>query len=290
MKSNNKLYYIIALIVGLASFNQVNAQQKNELSIFAKGTISTLKYDLDGATTIQGDGGALGMSYSRYLSSNISIITGGSIQYYESGANFNTLSDSYMTTDLEGETFEFRYVAMNYVEQQRAYYANIPLQIQFETTGTGTRFYATVGAQAGFVLSAKYDGYYRSLRTSGFYQQYNAELFNPAFMGFVNQNNQDITEGDLQFKTAFSTIFEAGIKQVLTPKNSVYLGIYLDYGINNINKVEKDQNLIDYRTEEPDTFTFNSVFTSYNQNNATTYLNDIKPVSYGVKLRYGFDW
>ena len=290
MKSNNKLYYIIALIVGLTSFNQVNAQQKNELSIFVKGTISTLKYDLDGATTIQGDGGSIGISYSRYLSSNISIITGGSIQYYESGANFRTLSDSYTTTDLEGETFEFRYVAMNYVEQQRAYYANIPLQIQFETTGTGTRFYATVGAQAGFVLSAKYDGYYRSLRTSGFYQQYNAELFNPAFMGFVNQNNQDITEGDLQLKTAFSTIFEAGIKQVLTPKNSVYLGIYLDYGLNNINKVEKDQNLIDYRTEEPDTFTFNSVFTSYNQNNSTTYLNDIKPVSYGVKLRYGFDW
>ena len=288
MKLVNRVNFLVALAFLVAS--SLYSQQKNEFSLMAKGPLSYLDYDLNPGAQIKGNGGGFGINYSYYLTKNWSMGLGAALQYYTSESSYNTVTDAYPTIDIEGESFEFRYNATNFIEQQEAYYINVPLQVQYETSGASTRFYIAGGAQVGFKASASYDGYFKTLSTSGFYSQYNVELFDPEFMGFKQLGRQNIVGGDLELKTAFSASLETGIKQIIGDKNSIYIAIFIDYGLNDISDASQDQNLIEYLTNEPSNFNYNSVFTSSNKQTGKAYIDEVKPMALGVKLRYGFSW
>jgi hypothetical protein len=261
------------LIICLNSYSQ---DKKHEFSVALGGPISYLSYKSAGDIA-RGNGISAGIRYSYYLNEGLSISIGAEYQTYNSDGKFQSLAGAYNTTDAENESFQFRYKATNLREEQKLGYVNIPIGIQFETSGN-TKLYLAAGAKIGFAVNGTYETKMDNLTTSGYYPQYNVELFAPAFAGFASTNNVKTSKQDLNTDVSYSATFETGVKQNIGDKHAIYIGVYLDYGLNNIYKNE-NKNLVQYNAEIPVQLGYNSILDTPN----TT---DAKLISYGFKLRF----
>lgn len=262
------------LVICLNSYGQ---DKKQEISISVAGPFSYLKYNSAGQEE-PANGISAGIRYSYYLNEGLSIGIGAEYQTYNTDGKFGYLAGQYMTTDAENETFQFRYKASNLREEQKLAYINIPVQLQFETPGT-SQLYLAGGFKVGFAASGSYETKMQNLTTSGYYPQYNVELFSPAFAGFASTDNVKTGKQDIDTDVSYSVTVETGLKQKIGDRSSLYLGVYLDYGLNNIYDKENNKNLIEYHPEQPVQLGYNSVL-------QTPYTNDVRLVSYGLKLRF----
>lgn len=262
------------LIIYLNGYGQ---DKKQEISISVGGPFSFLKYNSFGGEVVNGNGFNAGIRYSYYLNEGISIGIGAEYQTYNSDGKFGYLAGEYATTDAEDENFLFRYRATNVREEQKLGYINVPIQIQFETPGT-TKLYLAAGAKIGFAVNGTFETKMQNLTTSGYYPQYNVELFSPAFAGFASTNDLKTNKQDIDTDVSYSATFETGVKQKIGDRSWIYIGVYLDYGLNNI--YDKDnKNLVQYHPELPVQLQYNSVL-------ETPYADDVRLVSYGLKLRF----
>ena len=262
------------LIICLDSYGQ---DKKQEISISLGGPFSYLDY-LPQAQVVAGNGFSAGLRYSYYLNETVSIGVGVEYQTYRSDFKSAFLSGQYTTTDAENDSFQFRYKATNLREEQNLGYINIPIGIQYETPGT-SQLYLAGGFKIGFAANGKYETKIQNLTTSGYYPQYNVELFAPAFAGFASTDNIQTSKQDLDTDVSYSATFETGLKQKIGSRSSLYIGVYLDYGLNNIYDKNESKNLIQYNPELPVQLGYNSILDS-------SYMTDVILVSYGIKLRY----
>lgn len=262
------------LLLGINSYSQ---GKKQEFSVSLGGPFSFLTYNI-GQEAVQGNGFNAGLRYSYYLNEGLSIGLGVEYQKYSSTAKAGWYTGQYTTTDAENESFQFRYKVTNLREEQNLGYINIPIGIQFETDGT-SKLYLGAGAKIGFAVNGTYETTMQNLTTSGYYPQYNVELFAPAFAGFASTNDVRAGKQDLKTDVSCSITAEAGFKQVIGKKQSLYIGVYLDYGLNNIYDKEGGKNLVQFNPEIPVNFNYNSLLDS-------PAAGDVKLLSYGLKLRY----
>lgn len=262
------------LIICLDSYGQ---DKKQEISISLSGPFSYLDYS-SAAQVVAGNGFSAGLRYSYYLNKTISIGVGVEYQTYRSDFKSAFLSGQYTTTDAENESFQFRYKATNLREEQNLGYINIPIGIQYETPGT-SQLYIAGGVKIGFAANGKYETKIQNLTTSGYYPQYNVELFAPAFAGFASTDNIQTSKQDLDTDVSYSATFETGLKQKIGSRSSLYIGLYLDYGLNDIYDKKESKNLIQYNPELPVQLGYNSILDS-------SHMTDLILVSYGIKLRY----
>ncbi|MBF4465047.1 outer membrane beta-barrel protein [Flavobacterium sp. LC2016-12] len=273
-KSIKSLATVALLVIYLNSYGQ---DKKQEISISLGGPFSYLDYSAAGEL-VDGNGFSAGLRYSYYLNETISIGIGVEYQTYRSDSKSSFLSGQYMTTDAENEAFQFRYKATNLREEQNLGYINIPIGIQYETPGT-SQLYLAGGFKIGFAANGKYETKIENLTTSGYYPQYNVELFAPSFAGFANTDNIKTNKQDLDTDVSYSATFETGLKQKIGSKSSLYIGAYLDYGLNNIYDKKVGKNLIQYNPELPVQLGYNSILDS-------SLSSDVILISYGIKLRY----
>ncbi|WP_264537902.1 PorT family protein [Flavobacterium sp. N1736] len=262
------------IIICLNSYAQ---DKKQEISISVGGPFSFINYNSVGEVQ-PGNGFNAGIRYSYYLNEGLSVGVGVEYQTYKSDGKFGYLAGQYMTTDAEDENFQFRYRATNVREEQKLGYINVPIQIQFETPGT-SQLYVAGGVKIGFAASGTYETKMQNLTTSGYYPQYNVELFSPAFAGFASTDNIKTDKQDIDTDVSYSATFETGLKQKIGDRSSLYIGVYLDYGLNNIYDKNNDKNLVQYNAELPVQFKYNSVL-------ETPFANDVRLISYGLKLRF----
>lgn len=267
---------IVTVLLG-SCLNSYGQDKKQELSIAVGGPFSFLKYKTTG-DVVPGNGISAGIRYAYYLNEGLSIGLGVEYQTYSSDVKYQFLGGQYNTVDAESEAFQFRYRATNLREQQKLGYVNVPINIQFETPGK-TKLYLAAGAKVGFATNGTYESTIENLTTSGYYPQYNVELFSPAFAGFESVNNLKTSKQDLKTDVSYSATFETGLKQVIGDRSSIYIGLYLDYGLNNIYDNKESKNLVQYNAALPVQLQYNSLLNSSNA-------NDIRLVSYGLKLRY----
>lgn len=272
----------VMLALALTGFTKIYAQEeKHEFSMYAGGVFSSIYYDLEGGQVDHEHGVQLGLKYSYFLNDNWSIGLGGEYQTYNSNARFDFASGSYNAVDFENDPFEFRYNMTSYRENQKLHYVNIPVTVQFETGDGITDFYITVGAKAGFAIKGEYETTIERVSTSGYYPQYNAELFGPTFMGFGSFSGVRPGKQDLETKIAWSGTLESGVKQYVGDHNSCYIGLFLNYGFNSIAD-NKEENVVNYPSDEmPVNLKYNSVINS-------SYTKDVRLIAYGIKLRYAF--
>lgn len=275
MKKHIKSLAVITTFL-MACFNSYGQDKKHEFSISIGGPFSFVKAQSAGQT-VEGNGISAGLRYSYYLNEGLSVGIGVEYQTYSSDFKFGQLSGQYNTVDAENEAFQFRYKATNYREEQKLGYINVPIGIQFETPGT-SKLYVAAGAKIGFASSGNYQSTISNLTTSGYYPQYNVELFGPAFAGFASTDNVETPEQDLNNKISYSATFETGWKQVISTRNSIYIGAYLDYGLNDIYDKNNTDNLVQYNPELPVVLKYNSVSSS-------GFAINGRLVSYGLKLR-----
>ncbi|MCD9576353.1 outer membrane beta-barrel protein [Flavobacterium soyae] len=280
MKKNINSYITsIAIFTAFlaASLNSYSQDKKQEFSISLGGPFSYIDSNSAGKT-VPGNGVSAGFRYSYYLNEGLSIGIGVEYQTYSSDLKFNSLGGSYAATDAENENFQFRYRAANLREEQKMDYINVPITIQFETPGT-SKFYIAAGGKIGFASGGSYQTTIQNVTTSGYYPQYNAELFSPAFAGFASTDNLVTNKHDLDTKVSYSATFETGLKQVIGNRNSIYIGVYFDYGLNNIYDKSGDKHLVQYNPELPVELGYNSIFD-------TNLSSNVRLVSYGLKLRF----
>lgn len=275
MKKHITSFAIITVFLA-ACINSYSQDKKHEFSISVGGPFSFIKSTSAGET-VPGNGINAGIRYSYYLSDELSLGIGVEYQTYSSDSKYNYIASQYNAVDAENESFQFRYKATNLREEQKLGYINVPIGIQFETPGT-TKLYVAAGAKIGFASSGTYESTIANLTTSGYYPQYNVELLSPTFAGFGSANNVKTPKQDLDTKTSYSATFETGVKQQIGSKNSIYIGVYLDYGLNNIYDKSENKNLVQYNPQLPVEFKYNSAFDS-------GLARDMRLVSYGLKLR-----
>ena len=269
---------LISMFLG-SCLNSYGQEKKHEYSIAIGGPFSYLDYQVTHGEIVPGNGINAGLRYSYYLNEGLSVGLGVEYQSYNSDVKFHQLSGAYAATDAENESFQFRYQVENLREEQKLGYINIPIGIQFETPGT-TKFYISGGAKIGFAVNGNYETTMQNLTTSGYYPQYNVELFAPSFAGFASTDNVKIGKQNLNTEISYSTTIETGLKQLIGEKSSIYIGVYLDYGLNNIyDKNENDRNLVQYSSDVPVNLKYNSVLDSQ-------YTDDFTLISYGIKLRF----
>lgn len=266
--------WIVMVITGV----QIAYSQQHQFSFAAGGLFSNINYELKSGEIKHGYGVDVGVRYAYYFNPNISIGVGVEYQNFNSSLKIDLAKDSYTTTDNEGEQFEFRYNARGLNESHSVQYITIPLTIQFEGTGY-PGFYASVGAKMGFAMKGKYESTIDNLSTSGYYSQYDAELFDPQFAGFGNFGKISQGEQDLDFNMSYIATVEGGIKRYINTTSALYIGLYLDYGLNNILEKDGDTPIVEYKEKIPVNFSYNSVLES-------TYTKDVKLMAYGIKVRY----
>jgi hypothetical protein len=276
MKKHIKSLTVITAFLATC-FTNYAQDKKQEFSISVGGPFSFIE-SISAGKSVSGNGFSAGLRYSYYLNKNFSLGIGVEYQLYNSDLKFNSPTGQYNTVDTEGESFQFRYRATNLIEQQKLGYLNIPIGVQFETPGT-SKLYIAAGGKIGFATSGSYESTMSNLTTSGYYPQYNVELFDPVFAGFANTNNAKINNQDLDTKVSYSATFEIGLKQQIGSRNSIYIGAYADYGLNNIYDKNKNKNLVQYNPELPVVLEHNSAFDS-------DLARDMRLVSYGLKLRF----
>lgn len=251
------------------------ADKKYELSIAVGGPFSFINYRTP-QETVLGNGFSADIRYSYYLNEGLSVNLGVEYQTYSSATKSGFVTGQYAATDADNESFQFRYKAANFREEQKLGYVNIPVGIQFETSGK-TKLYLGAGAKIGFAVNGTYETTIENLTTSGYYPQYNVELFNPAFAGFGNTANINTGKQDLSTEISYSATIEAGVKQSIGSNKSIYIGLYLDYGLNNIYE-KQSKNVVQYNPEIPVALSYNTVLNSA--------YDDVKLLSYGLKLRF----
>ena len=207
------------------------------------------------------------------------------LQFFKGKVSYNSVTDAYTTVDAENEAFEFRYRVQDLTELQSATYLNVPIKVQYESTGK-LRFYAAGGAKIGFNLNSGYESAISSLMTSGYYSQYDAELSDPQFMGFGEFKSIESEKKNLGLKTHLVIDLETGVKFIMANNRALYMGLFLDYGLTSLNNNNAQQNLISYNAENPTSFETNSVLTSSNKVNGNAYIDKMNTVAFGFKIRY----
>ncbi|WP_055093581.1 outer membrane beta-barrel protein [Flavobacterium aquidurense] len=267
---------MLTLLLG-SCLNSYAQDKKQEISISVGGPSSFLKYNTPG-DIVPGNGINAGIRYSYYLNEGLSIGIGVEYQTYNSDVKFQSIGGQYNTVDSEDEAFQFRYRATNLREEQKLGYVNIPIGIQFETEGS-SKLYLAAGAKIGFATSGSYESKMDNLTTSGYYPQYNVTLFSPAFAGFASTNNVKTSKQDIDTEVSYSATFETGLKQSIGDRSAIYIGVYLDYGLNNIYDKSNNKPLVEYTPELPVVLKNNSVLDS-------PFANNVRLVSYGLKLRF----
>ncbi|MDR0560988.1 MAG: PorT family protein [Prevotellaceae bacterium] len=286
-----KVIICIIMLAGLLSCTALNAQSKHEFSIFAGGGLSGLRYATEYSGGKNEYGGQIGLGYRYFFSSNLGFVTGAEVSLYRSRFSLNSdnFATSTMAVDHDYDDFEFRSSISEYEETQNALFLQIPLMIQFQK-GKNHQFYIAAGGKIGIPVGGNYRSAVGSIENSGYYSEEDYEYTTQKFMGFGTFKDNSFT-GDLKFKTAFFASVETGAKWKLKDGLSLYSGVYVDYGLNNIcEEISSAKQFVSYNRSSPRDFSINSVLNSqYAQNSfSQTFTDKIIPVSVGIKLSLTF--
>ena len=286
---------ILPLFVSAGLFAQVQCYQ-HEFSVYGGGGLSGLNYKPTFGDRNLGFGGHFGLGYHYFFSPKWALGTGAELGFYRSKFKMDDLKFQFETTDFQGIDFQFRSTVNDFEEKQRAMLLQIPLMLQHQSDMPDSKyqFFGALGVKAGFSLREKYKNT-GTFHNAGYYAFENALYDTQQFMGFGEFRDRK-SEGNLDFKTAFFLAAEAGLKWKLNEKWSLYTGLYLDYGLNNVQKTQNlssRPDLITYNKDNPAGFVTNSIiqskYTPQGTNTTTQAFTDkVKPIAAGIKVRLAF--
>ncbi|NDW17497.1 hypothetical protein D0T53_01035 [Dysgonomonas sp. 216] len=285
--------YIAVFISGLmcsAALSGQDGQSAHELSVYLGGGLSTLNYDTRVGKQTDGNGGLGGFGYSYFFSEKWGIVTGAEVSLYKARMTFDYLSDKYVTKDVDGENFEFRSKVSNYKEKHHSIFLNIPVMMQYQTPGDKHRFYAMAGGKIGIPLRTKYKTSGATIENSGYYMFDDVEYTTQKFMGFGVFTDKNMNE-KVDFKISFTLSAEVGTKWRLGDNLSLYSGLFIDYGVNDIGKGKRNQRFIAYNSENPRNFTSSSILVSQfaaEDGKTVSFIDKVNVMTAGIKLRFSF--
>ena len=263
----------IIIGVSLLVFSTLKAQYTKQYVHFdIGGGLNNLEYNLQNGTEKGQLGYSVNGAYSYFFKRHWGLKIGVGVQSYGAHSTLNFLSST-SDVDTDGDSYEFRTNYKSWEEKQHALFVEVPLEVQYRHFfSKKIGLLASAGAKVSIPVLATYETTGGTMVTSGYYSQWNVELNNMPQHGFTTLTNT--YSGDLSLKAAYTGIADVGCLFTLSKKMNLYLGGYVNYGLNNILKPDTKQI---YQSNG----TYNGVLTS-------DQLTKITPVALGIKV--GLCW
>ncbi len=272
-------YKILAIIL-ISTFSlSLKAQHVHEFSVNAGGGLSTIIYKAPSGKSTSGWGPEAGLGYHYFFSPKWGLGTGVNIAIYNSKVTMDSYSQRVALVSNAGNPFDFAYSYTNYEESSSAMMITIPLMAQFQSpVSEKITFYAAAGGKFGLPISAKYD-VSGTLNTSAYFSGSNVVYYGDLPSKGFGTYTVDENDKDWDLGSAIMLSLETGAKWRINEQMSIYTGIYMDYGLNDI---KKSGNLVDYNPsakEYPQGF---------NSSSLSSVSDKVSPLAIGLKLRLSF--
>jgi hypothetical protein len=249
------------------------------LSIYGIGGYSPVNYTLsDNGSKSGGIGGGAGLGYTFNINPSLGIVTGVEMSMYASEASYGRLQKEYGSGTGENR-LQFSYSVNGYKETQSIRLFSIPVMVQYSLPlGSGSaRFFASGGFKLGFPISATADISPGTATTFGYYAYEDITYVNLPQHGFINNVKLPDVSRDIDLGFSTSLALETGVRFTLTDKIGLYTGLYFDYGLNSIQKID-DRHLLEYDVANESSFKYNSVLN-------TALTDKVNLLSIGLKVR-----
>jgi OOP family OmpA-OmpF porin len=201
------------------------------LTVELDGGLQGMQYPLTGGSVKLLPGGSLGLLYTFRLKGPLSLITGITAGVYQTQASLRngTVFTNYQVDD-EGSAFQYNMKADGYKETQRFIAAGIPLLLQYQSTGAGTRWYLNAGGKIVFPSAVTTQISAQQLTLSGYYPDFNINLSNLPQHGFGVLNNWKTTASAV-LRPAAALSAATGFSFELARGMRLLIGLYVDYGL-----------------------------------------------------------
>lgn len=270
--------------------NLAQSQNKNELSVYLGGGITSFNDKTNNAIdTKKQFGGMIGIGYSYNITPSFALATGLEYSLYANKMNVNEINETYITQDDDGAgvPIEYSLLAKDVEEKQKVGYLQIPFMLKYTyPVSNSMGLYFGGGAKIAFAVYENYNQNINNITTSAYYkdQDHLIDDFPENGMGNLGPSRSD---GDLKFKTAYFASAELGLNIGLSKQIYLSTGLYIDYGLNNVNDNKTKETFSEYRFEDehPYPATYSLIQSSYRDE---SFVEKIKPLSVGIKLKLNF--
>ena len=258
------------LVLGLLMYVALYAQDKGSyIDLNVGGGFHNLSYTLQNGTEKGQFGYTLNAGYSYFFTPNWGVHTGLGLQSFNSLSTLNFLQSTPNVIDADGASYTFKANYINWQEKQQVLFVDLPLEIQYKyAIGNKIGLLAGLGGKISMPIMGNYKAAGGEFVTTGFYPQYNVELSGMPQHGFSTFTNG--FSGNLSVKPSYMAIADIGGLYKLSEGLDLYVGAYVNYGLNNILKA--DSKLI----YQPDGL-YNGLF-------ASSQTNSVTPISIGLKV------
>jgi OmpA-OmpF porin, OOP family len=276
----NKILTLPMVVVALMA-TTTSMAQKNEFSFAIGGGQSYLDYKINDATKKSKTGFQASIGYTKKINKQWGILTGLELASYRTELTLhnNSTYTSYQV-DNEGQGFEYRTTVSGQKEKQSLYTINIPVMLQYVAGESKTQFYGQAGVKIGLPLDGTNRTSAAELTTTGYYPEMNVVLSDLPSHGFGTQTNWEGI-GALNTKVSYAAAAEAGVKLNTASSRAIYIGAYLDYGLNDIRKEDKGVSLVTYNESG------NVQRQAYSALEIPGMAKDLRLVAYGLRVRIG---
>jgi len=259
------------IIIGLSLIACIFAQAQEPAQYIhfnIGGGAHNLSYNMPNGTQTGKAGFTLNGAYSYFFTPNWGVQAGLGIQSFGATSKLNYFTAA-PDIDSDGDAFEFRTQYTNWEEKQNVLFIEIPLAAQYRyAINDKFGLIGSLGAKMSLPVYSKYKTFAGQIRTTGYYEQWNVELSDLPEEGYQTYTNS--FSDKLSLKPAFMGLVDLGGLYRLTHNMELYVGGYLNYGLNSVNK--PDTKLILQRDG-----VYNGIF-------ASNQVTAIKPVSFGLKV------
>ena len=234
------------------------------------GGLHDFSYNLTNGTKQSATVGyTVNAAYSYFFSSHWGFQTGIGAQTIKGLSTLNYQSTT-PAVDALGRTYDYRTNYQNWQEQQEAIFFDIPLVLQYRhNIGISFGIITSAGGKVAIPLYKQYKSTGNGqITTTGYYSQWNTELSDLPQYGFTSIS--EVPKGKPSFNPSYMAVADLGGLIRLTDKTDLYIGGYINYGLNNI--VKSSTNEV-YQQDG----VYNGLF-------ASNQIQKVVPITFGVKV------
>ena len=292
---------VSVLLVGLCSLSLSAQEIQYEYSVWSGGGLGALKYNVPSEIGERSGkfGGDFGVGYTFFMLSD-RVVESGKLYHLRWGIhtgigfsffsarttidNNTTFVETSGIKDSEGDDIVLRTTIFGFEETQRTVMLTIPVMGTYHFD----RYYANAGFKFGIPVGGNYESSFSSptqqITNRAYYPRLNNELVGPPFTGLGQQTPGNTDKTDMDFGVSMMFALEAGSKWEINKNLTLYYGIFLDIGLNDISRFDDaTPEFIQYNanpTTHMATVSTNSVLSSLKEKTKT--------MAFGVKVRLGY--
>ncbi|MEZ4968838.1 MAG: OmpA family protein [Flavobacteriaceae bacterium] len=272
----------IKIITGLFLLG-IASGRAQELFVKLNGGLSGIQYDSPMGNGTMKFGGGAGLGYTHFLNDHWGLSTGVDVQY--NGNEFKLNDDqkipSYEIDDM-GSAFEYRVASKRYKETQHFFSFAVPLMLQYRTEISNTKgLYLGLGGKFLIPSKLRTTASAEEIALSGYYPDLNLEFNDLPSHGYGTLTNWK-EDTSVSLKTSVLLSMEGGLSFELKKGMQLYTGIYVDYGLTDLQNRDGSRNLATYNPEGIDMVRPNGVLLAESIVEGSNYL------SAGVQVKLGF--